>query len=264
MRLSELQRAFWDAVRTRGAPPRGLGELFTSSARQDATERLAVYHHAYWRRQLLALSSTFPRLRSLLGSQLFERLALRYLERWPCSAPCIELLGARLPAFLSEQAGVSMLACDLARFEWAALEALLAPNQRKLSSVPRELGAGLVHCSLRFDASLKLERVSRQALAAFQADTPTLAAGAQPKPTELVWVALFRPHLAVRHVVLTEDEATALKRARQGDSFSSVCEAFSALPHDDAVARMGAVLANWLSRGWITEFAAERPVHAPA
>src|SRR5688572_13075297 len=40
VRLAELQRAFFAAVRARGAPPAGLEALFTASARQTATERL--------------------------------------------------------------------------------------------------------------------------------------------------------------------------------------------------------------------------------
>lgn len=267
MRLAELQRAFFAAVRARGAPPAGLEALFTASARQTATERLAVYHQAYWQRQVTVLSSTFPRVHSLLGHH-FEPLALRYLERWPSSSPCIEHIGTRLPAFLGQQTGVSALARDVARLEWASQVALLAVDSRDAARLPNHLGASIADCRLQFAPSLQVECVTSVALTIFRMPANEVGKVSTEVPTspadasEQVWVAFSRRRFAVTHVQLAPDEADALRLARAGATFGEVCEAFAALPQLDAVARATSVLSAWLGRGWITDFSKDGSHHA--
>lgn len=263
MRLPELQHAFFAAVRSRGAPPVGLEELLTANERQTAHERLAVYHQAYWQRQVVALASTFPRLRSLLG-QRFEPLMLRYLERWPSSSPCIEHIGAQVTAFLGEERAAA-LEREVARLEWASLRALLAPDWHQ-ASLPRHLGATIVDCRLQFAPCLHVECVSERALAVLRAPADQAVQVSHEVPTgdaeSPVWLAVFRRRFAVTHVQIAADEANALEHARRGDAFGSICEAFSALALDDAAARAASVLSSWFDRGWITQVATEGSPHA--
>jgi hypothetical protein len=259
MSLVELQRAFWVAVRTRGVPPEGLDELFEGNARQSATDRMAVYHRAYWQRQLTALASGFPRLRELLGERRFERIVLRYLERWPGTDACIERLGARLPAFLVEQPEISAIERDVAGLESAALTVLLAPDAQQINELPRHMGARLGKCRFELVPALQLESARPRALAVFGAQ-PSPGAPRPIEPIEpaqapeepAVWVAFYRRRFAVRHLALAADEARALELTQRGETFSGVCEAFAALSHEAAARRATAVLSGWLTRGWIS------------
>src|SRR6187455_355055 len=136
VRLSELQRSFWQAVRTRGAPPAGLDEWLTGSARQSPTERLAVYHVAYWERQVATLANSFPRLHALLGARQFERVLLAYIEAYPGTEPCIEMCGQSLVEFLAMRCEIAPLPMGVARLEWAGLQSLLAADPPSVAALP--------------------------------------------------------------------------------------------------------------------------------
>lgn len=244
MRLAELQQAFWSAVRTRGGPPPELDRIFTSS------ERIAVYHLAYWHRQLAALSATFPRTLALLQER-FERLAFGYVERRPCSEPCIERLGAGFPDYLEEQADISARTCGVARLEWAATAALLAPNA-PAAKLPRELGPSFVDCRLELAPSLHVAHVPTASLSLLD-DSAVSALD----DSDRIDVAFYRPAFAVQRVVLAADEAQAHLLARGGGNIAVICSAFAALPEAAAATRALTVLTSWFARGWVRRCDAE-------
>jgi hypothetical protein len=76
-------------------------------------------------------------------------------------------------------------------------------------------------------------------------------------------LAFSRSGFAVRHVVLDADEARAIALAGLGASFTTICESFSALSHEAAVARAASVLNGWLARGWISKVVPEGALDAP-
>jgi hypothetical protein len=248
MRLAELEREFWNAVRKRGGPPPDLDRLFTGSDKQSPTERLAVYHVAYWHRQLAALSATFPRTHALLRGR-FERLAFGYVEARPCSEPCIERLGAGFADYLAEQSDISATALGVARLEWAGTCALLASNPSAVQSLPRQLGASFAECRLELAASLHVAHVTKAALAWL--DDAEGNADAMDDSTTID-VAFYRPEFAVRHVTLGADEARALLLASGGATIAVICAAFAALPEAEAAARVVSVLSAWFARGWVS------------
>jgi hypothetical protein len=247
MRLAELQQSFWNAVRTRGAPPEGVDTLFTSGKGQSAAERLAVYHLAYWQRQLAALGATFPRTQALLGSR-FERLVFGYVEARPCREPCIERLGAGFPEFLAARADVTALALGVARLEWAASLSLLSANPSSVAELPRLLGAKLADCRLLFVPSLQLQHVPSASQRWFRGEATDAS---DVGDSSSIDVAFFRPELAVRHVTIGADEARAHALARGGGDIALVCTAFSALPSEQQAPRALAVLSGWFTRGWV-------------
>jgi hypothetical protein len=247
MHLVELQKAFWAAVRTRGSAPPGLDTLFTPGRAQSASERLAVYHIAYWHRQLAALSATFPRTQALLAGR-FERLVFGYIEKRPCTEPCIERLGADFPEFLAERSDVSTAALGVARLEWTETEALLAPNPRAVRTLPRHLGASFAECRLEFVPSLRIAHVLKDALEWFESSQHDPSAMVDSSTID---VAFYRPEFAVRHAALATDEARAYSLAAGGASIALICAAFSALPEAQAATRAVSVLSSWFARGWI-------------
>jgi len=252
MRLAELEQLFWQTVRTRGAPPSGVDEWISSSVRQSPTERLAVYHLAYWQRQVEALANSFPRLQALLGARRFERLVLAYIEACPGTEPCIERSGEGLVDFLAAQREVTPVALGLARLEWAGVESLLAADPPSVARLPRQLGASFAACRLVFVPSLRAVRVPLDSLSAF---SPSTQAASVMSADSSVLVVFCRPRFAVVHWRLEADESRALASAMDGGMIAAVCEAFAALPEAAAVARASSILSNWFSRDWVAECA---------
>jgi len=246
MSLAELQRHFWLSARTRGAPPSGLSGTFTDGPHQSATERVGVYHLAYWQRQLEALASTFPRLRGTLGERRFEQLAFRYIERCPGVHPCIERLGEGLPGYLADSSDLSTTEVGLARLEWANVACLLSQDSPSRVDLPRELGAKFAVCRLELIAALLVVRAPAAAVKAFDECLEF-----EPHLPQLD-VVFFRPSFAVRYATLSADEAAALACARAGLSVAHICEAFSC-HHEDVTQRALTVLAGWFRKRWVTQ-----------
>ncbi len=235
-------------MRTRGAPPAFIEEVFAPSASQSATDRLGVYHRAYWQRQVSALADTFHNCAAALGAAEFERLALAYIQLSPGQDPCIERLGRGFPDFLAERPQLSPTALGLARLECAELEALLALDPQAVLRAPAQSGAAFAGSQLAFVPSLQVARLPRAAWLA-------LGYPVQAAPEDdgsMVEIAVWRPGFAVQRVLLEEDEARALELARGGATLAVLCAAFTQLAEEAAIARALRVLSSWFARKWIT------------
>ena len=243
MTLTELERAMWNAVRTRGAPPANLNDWLAASPRQSAADRLRVYHLAYWQRQVAALSATFPRTVTLLGS---DRLLLKYIELHPCTEPCIEQLGRNFAPFLAARSDVTSRALGVAQLEWAETATLLSVNPSSVVALPRRLGDAFAEHRLQFVPSLHVEHVAEAAFRYWKGESAT------SEGPGMLDVAFFRPQHTVLHVLLERDEAHAYELALGGATIAVVCSAFSSLPPEQAAQRALQVIVDWFGRSWVT------------
>jgi hypothetical protein len=95
--------------------------------RLTAFERLELYNRQYWYRLLDALADDFPALRAVLGPQRFEGLSIAYLKEHPSRSFSLRNLGSNLVDWMAahpEHSGRRhRLALDIARLEWAFIEA---------------------------------------------------------------------------------------------------------------------------------------------
>jgi hypothetical protein len=108
----------------------GLGadaEYIKPNNRLTAVERLEIYSRSYWFRVLDSLYDDFPGLRAVLGQQAFHLLSRAYLADCPSRSFSLRDLGSRLaewlkrnPQYAGDRYG---LALDMARLEWAHIEA---------------------------------------------------------------------------------------------------------------------------------------------
>ncbi len=102
-------------------------EFIKPNRRLTSFERLEIYNRQYWYRLKDCFYDDYPGLRAVLGNRRFERLAEAYLARHPSQSFSLRNLGRRLVGFLeSEPQWVSPrapLALDMARLEWAHIEA---------------------------------------------------------------------------------------------------------------------------------------------
>jgi hypothetical protein len=101
------------------APPRGTTE-----------GRWRIYRDGYLIRLAEAIENDYAAIKRILGDGAFASLCSRYLAAFPPSSHDIGRSGVNLPEFLVTDALTSDLPFlpDLARFEWAMTEAVVAPD----------------------------------------------------------------------------------------------------------------------------------------
>jgi Putative DNA-binding domain len=141
MRLAALQRTMARAVmqpltpgeRMQNRAPDGnsmrayASRFIKPNDRLTSFERLEIYNRQYWFRVLSSMIEDFPGLRAVLGDKRFEAMSKAYLVDCPSRSFTLRNLGARLESWLRKHpkwAGPKQaLAIDIARLEWADIEA---------------------------------------------------------------------------------------------------------------------------------------------
>jgi hypothetical protein len=147
MNLEQIQRSLFNAV----CQPLTAGEKMRSTklARKIAEqiikpndgltsfERLEIYNRQYWFRLLSCLSDDFDGLRALLGEAQFQKMARAYLVDFPSRSFTLRDLGHGLSKWLPEHLefapGREQIAVEMARLEWAEIEAFDAETRPTLS-----------------------------------------------------------------------------------------------------------------------------------
>lgn len=126
-------------------PPERLGDVVLPSETLDPAERVGIYHDMYVLRMEEALESDYPGLAHFLGPKRWRQLVRGYLEAHPSRSYTLNVLGRALAEHVFTARGVSHAGfCrDLARLEWAIVEAFDAPEtpiltEASLTAVPPE------------------------------------------------------------------------------------------------------------------------------
>ena len=95
--------------------------------RLTSFERLQLYNRQYWFRLLDCFYDDYPGLQAVLGERKFSRLAREYLSEYPSASFTMRNLGQFLERFIESHpklvAPDPQLALDMARLEWAHIEA---------------------------------------------------------------------------------------------------------------------------------------------
>ncbi len=287
MNLEAMQRAMAAAVmqpltasegmRAHAPDGRAMTEIAASfiapNSRLTAFERLEIYNRQYWFRVLGALAEDFPALCAVVGSARFEKLSVAYLTAHPSRSFTLRNLGSKLADWLvrhSEFAGRRhALAVDVARIEWAFVEAFDSAERPPLSlpqiaaldaSSRLALQPHLQLMALQYPADnlvLSLhDREKRQASEAGveheeEAATPVKLPRLRRRPT---WLAAHRVEYSVYYRRLEQEEFLMLTALHRGGSLGQAIEdafAQSAIPVERRAARVQAWFANWAELGWI-------------
>ena len=149
--LDRIQRSMFDAVRQPltasenmrqrtkdGRSLRRIAEdIIKPNDRLTSFERLEIYNRQYWLRVLAALAEDFEGLRLILGDRQFEKLSVAYVQDCPSQSFTLRNLGSRLESWLRSHPafvpGVETIALDMARLEWAEIEAFDEASKPKLT-----------------------------------------------------------------------------------------------------------------------------------
>jgi hypothetical protein len=288
MKLLSIQRQMARAVMTpltnsermRTVAPNGrsmravASRIIKPNDRLTSFERLEIYNRQYWFRILSGFAEDFPGLRAVLGGRRFDALAKAYLTDCPSQCFTLRNLGSRLEVWLRKHqswAGERQnLAVDMARLEWADIEAF--DGKREPSLKPDELaGANPAKLRLRLQpyiSLLDLRNPVDDLLLEVRKDADNLdvasnafserhkrkrvAAVAKLKPSP-IFLAVHRLDEDVYFRRLAREEFEILSQLHAGKSLNAAIDAAlrrSPLPAEERAERVENWFRAWSAFGW--------------
>jgi len=252
MSLADTQAAFFALVTQPQTIRRGRAlELFSGTPELPADERVRIYANMYLWRLVDALRNEFPKLAAALGDEYFLALMEKYLRRHPSEHPDVGLVGRRLVRFLREHPDSNRRAdlADLAELEQVRSQVFLEADAEPIeASAIAALGPiNFARARLRLVPALQLRHFEYEVALLWRSlDDEQPPPPPQRSPNE---VAIWRKGFSVFHVVLTMEEAEALRRAMQGAPLEEVCAVYS--HHDLPVQAAFAALSSWFGESWV-------------
>lgn len=227
--------------------------------------RLNVYASAYHSRLVEALEAWYPSLKKacdrFMGEGAFTHLGARYLWSHPSKSPNITDFGAKLPSFVATHpfGKEAPWLRDLARLEWACLEALHTPvapgiDPRRLADTPARKWA---QARLGLDPAARLLH-SKWEILPFWRNVPS-AEAFEPPSRGPSWYGVFRgPDLWYEVSPLSRAQYDALSAFRTGMTLGRATTHLASRHGEELP--LGEWLREWLARGWIrsVRFSKER------
>lgn len=228
--------------------------LISGDSRFSAIERLDVYANMYFYRLLDCLKEDFPALAQMIGADHFHNLITDYLLAHPPRHFSLRHLGDRLPEFLGQHRVCEKWpgSADLARFEWALVEAFDAAGGEPIDAsafagIEEDKWAGL-----RFGVtpSLQVLSLAWSVLPVWEAQQrgePLPLLGPEPQALR-VW----RRDFGVHYRVVEPPELAALKALGDGATFAEICVVVGDCTDEAHAADVAAtLLAQWVADGLI-------------
>lgn len=236
-----------------------LGQADASALLSGSAERrtlgLAIYAHAYRQRLVDALADAYAKTRAVLGPEVFEASALRYIAEHPPTTRSLRWYGGSFAEHLRTALPQHPHVVELAQLDWSLRNAFDGPDSPVLASadlagVPAPAWAIL---QLTLVPTAELLRFQHNTVALWQALDDDAAAPAtergQVAVDWLVWRKGLQPHFRSLHPI----EAALLRAMQGGTSFAQACEQAQAGSNRDddgaAAMRIGAFLRLWLDDG---------------
>ncbi len=226
-----------------GATPARVADLITASSTLDAESRLSVYANAYFGRLVECLGDVYPVVRRTVGDEVFEELAMDYLQAHPSRRYTLNVLGQAFPGFLAvhrpprePEGGLDWadFILDIARFEWALFEVFDGPGPEELPapelSSPDVGLDGFAECRFELVPGFQLFRASFAVSEHFNRarEAPPDEEFELPEPRPCL-LALVRRDYVVRRHPLSAQEITALGLLRDGGTVAEAIEAAFAM-----------------------------------
>jgi hypothetical protein len=242
--------------------------------RLSSFERLEIYNRQYWFRLLDCFYDDYPGLRAVLGDRRFIRLARAYLIQHPSSSFSLRNLGQHLMKFLESQPQWvdphRQLALDMARLEWAQIEAFdneakppltmdslleIDPARTRLQLQPHLSLLELNHPVDEFLLQIKrADRLRDEASNAMEAHPSGLRRRLKRrvKPAK-VFLAVHRHKDTVYYKRLEKDAFCVLSAFRKSATIAEACQQLGAVEGDpaDLGEKIKSWFRSWASLGWL-------------
>jgi hypothetical protein len=244
MNLLALQRSMRDHLIS------GADEI-TAQIHGDASQRLAVYHHAYRAQLLDCLRDTFERVWAWLGDTGFEAAARGHIESHPPRSWTLSAYGDDFDRTLSGLYPEDREVAELAWLDWSLRRAF---DGRDATPVAADALSDIDwdHAILRIVPTLRMRSISTNCAAIWTAlsekNTPPAAARLHAPTALRVWRKDFAPHFRAVDSI----EQHVLLMACDGASFAAICTAIAERTEPGRAPEVaGAMLAGWLQDGLI-------------
>ncbi len=254
MTLEQLQQGF---KRYLFDGDEGVGAAVVATQRLDASSRLQIYGSAYRARLVDVLLSDYPVLQSVFGERTFADLSGRYVAAFPSISYTLRGFGARLAAFIESIADLPNrpFAVEMARFEWAFVEAFDARDQSVacIEDMAQISAASWPTLWVDIHPSVQTLDTRFNTLGIWNAvkanrDMPAPAALDEPSGC-LVW----RKDLTTVFRSTEPDELVAWRVLAAGGDFSALCESLlDRKTPEEVPMRAAALLQKWLGEGLIS------------
>jgi hypothetical protein len=242
--------------------------------RLTSFERLEIYNRQYWFRLLDCFYDDYPGVRAVLGDRRFARLAEAYLTRHPSASFSLRNLGRGLVEFLATQpqwaAPHGPLALDMARLEWAQIEAFdneakppltmdslleIDPARTRLQLQPHLTLLELSHPVDEFLIQIKrAERLRDEASNAMEAHPARWRRRLQRRwKPGTVFLAVHRHDDTVFYKRLEPGAFRVLSAFRTKAAIAEACQQLGAVEGAaaDAGAKVKSWFESWAALGWL-------------
>jgi hypothetical protein len=259
--LAPLQAVLADLIR-RPSPLAGsdaeeaAGAIAAGNERLSPVEQVDVYREQFFLRHVGCLREDFASIERLLGEDAFEALATAYLAAHPPTSYDLADLGHAFARFVAETAPYAEdpLLADLARVEWAFVEAFDGPDAPALdlavvAAVP-EAAWPRAHLALHPSARL-LALAYPSADYRVAARTDEAPPRPEPRATNVV---VFRGQERLQFLEIEPTAFALLSELSRGVPLGEACERASAASFasaSDFEAALGGWFSLWTQLGWI-------------
>lgn len=257
-----------------GRSTRAIAErIIAPNSQLSSIQRLELYNRQYWFRVLSSLAEDFSTLRALLGSRIYDELAIAYLNAYPNRSFTLRNLGSKLPEWLAahpEYGGRRhKLAVDVAHIEWAFVETFDNAEFKPLSAIDAlhlaadsrvQLQPHLRLLELNYPAdSLVLNVQHRQRGEAREAGIAEESEALAPMKlttmrTQATWLALHRVDYNVYFKRISREEYGILNALAAGQTLGAALEAGfkrSRIPAAKRAESLRAWFQNWAELSWL-------------
>jgi hypothetical protein len=242
--------------------------------RLTSFERLEIYNRQYWFRLRDCFYDDYPGVRAVLGDRRFARLTEAYLAQHPSESFSLRNLGQHLMKFLETQPQWvephRALALDMARLEWAQIEAFdnealpplemdslleLDPARTPLRLQPHLTLLELSHPVDEFLVQIKrAERLRDEASNAMEANPSRMRRRLKGRlKTQRVCLAVHRHNETVYYKRLEAGAFCVLSAFHGNATIEQACWQLGAVEGDpaDLGSKIKKWFESWAALGWL-------------
>ncbi len=232
-------------------------EIASGNDRLSPVEQVDIYREQFFLRHVDALREDFRSIEHLLGDDGFDELARAYLAACPPTSYTLRDLGASMDRFVREHEPWSKdpFVADLARTEWAFVEAFDGPNSPPfdpsvLATATEDQWPG---ARIVFQSAMRriaLEHPAHDYRLSVKKDEQPARPDAKP-----TWVVVYRGKENLQFIDVEHDAFELLEELAKGTPLGEACERAAKASNVDPSSfetKLGQWFQEWTTFGWIS------------